>query len=182
MPLSAYCAAVLARELADPAYDGLTADQGWAWLMLPTPQGPAAEPTGVRLTPRVAARVVGAAKAEAIAAALRQQFPVTADFLMTEGIDPAAAETQAFLAQLQQVGTLEAGDVAALAAVGTRSVPRPDLPRRFDARFAPAPGGRWWHVAADGSPGGDADPALSGFPNDLDRADFDAAWAAAGRN
>lgn len=180
MPLSAYCANVLKAELAKSDYNGMTADQGWAWLTQPILQSPVSHPSGVLLTPVVAAKLVGAANAEKIAAALKSDFPITADHLMDEGIDPTKAETQGFLAQLVAGNVIAAADRDTLVTAGTVSVPRPDLPPRFDTRFEPA---LWPHVDANGNPSADPnDQAIHGFPNSIERADFDTAWAAAGRS
>lgn len=54
MALNNYCAKVLARELAGSDYDGMTADQAWEWLMLPT-VNVANEDTHALLTPVFAA-------------------------------------------------------------------------------------------------------------------------------
>jgi hypothetical protein len=48
-----------------------------------------------------------------------------------------------------------------------------DMGPRFDTRFEPK---LWWHVAPDGSQGKPGDPAIHGFPNSIERADFDEAW------
>lgn len=177
--LNEYCAAVLARELAGTDYDGKTADQAWAWLMLPTPQDPVTTPTGLRLTPVTLAGLVGAAKTELVASAMKQAYPVTGDHLMTEGVDPLRAETLGFLSQLVSGGVLSEADVDAVRAAAVRVTPQADLPRRFDQRFDPQ---RWPHVADDGSAGGEGDEAIRGFPNDITREEFDSAWASAGRN
>lgn len=177
--LDDYCATVLRRELSGADYDGKTVDEAWAWLMLPRAQAPLSEPTGLRLTPVILAGLVGAAKAEACATALKAAYPVIGDHLMREGIDPLKAESAAFLGGLVAATVLSTEDAVAITAAAARPIPVPSLPRRFDRRFDPD---RWPHVAADGDVGKDSDPAIHGFPNDIDRADFNAAWLAAGRS
>lgn len=178
MPLNAYCATVLARELAGSDYNGLTADAAWAWLTQPTPRQPQAVPTGLKLTPVVFAGIVGAAKANAVASAIQQAYPLIAGSLMTEGIDPTKAESSAFLAGLVTGGVLTQADLDAVNAAAVRQVPQSPLPERFPERFLPE---RWQHVAPDGTAGGEDDPSLAGFPNTITRDEFNAAWSAAGR-
>lgn len=179
MPLNAYCATVLARELASADYNGKTADEAWAWLMLPTARQPLSVPTGLKLTPVVFAGIVGANKANAVAAAIQQAYPLIASALMTEGIDPTKAESSAFLAGLVTGGVLTQADLDAVNAAAVRQVPQDPLPERFIERFLPE---RWPHVAPDGTAGGAESPSLTGFPNAITRDEFNAAWSAAGRN
>lgn len=89
-------AAVLLGEVRKPEYDGKTAEQAHAYLFDYRTLD-AARPTGLRLTPLAAARLFGATKAERVAAAVKQAYPVTADFLFSEGLDPTSAEVKAFL-------------------------------------------------------------------------------------
>lgn len=178
MSLNPYCQAVLRHELAKPDYDGKTADQAWAWLTEPVVPPPVATPNGLRLTPVRLAKIIGAAKTEAVAAALKAAYPLTAGYLMEEGVDPQTQEAGAFLAQLVTAGVLTPADLAAVQA-SCVTVTQPSGYVRFDRRFLPAD---WPHVADDGTVSADTtQPAIHGFPNRIDRSDFDAAWVAAGR-
>lgn len=177
MPLSPYRANVLKTELADSAYDGMTADQAWDWLMVPT-VSQSQEPTHAMLTPRLAASVIGPLKAEALAAKIKAALPNTADAYLLGGVDLSDDATSAFLDYCVDGTTVLQADVNTLKALGTRTVTT-TTKARFSQRFYP---GRWPHVAEDGTPGGPGDSMLSGFPNQISRADFDTAWAAAGRS
>lgn len=172
--LNAYCANVLKAELAKADYNGMTADQAWAWLTQPVAQAPVSTPTGALLTPVAVARLLGPAKAEAVAAALKSAFPTVADHLMSEGVDPLAPATETFFASLVASNVLTSGDVTTLTATGTLTVTPPPLPPRFHERFNTD---AWPHVAEDGTVGTASDKAIHGFPNAILRADFDAAWA-----
>jgi len=172
-----YCQNVLKLELAKADYNGMTADAAWAWLMTPATTTTAV-PTNARLTPILAASVLGPAKAEAIAHKTAQQLPTIAAALMSVGVNLSDPATAAFLDALVDGTSVTAADVAALKALGSTTLATA-VPRRFDQRFDPA---AWPHVAADGSLGSPGDPAIHQFPNSLDRSDFDAAWSAAGRS
>lgn len=175
--LDTYCSNVLARELRGPDYDGLTADQAWAWLTQPAVTT-SDEDTHLPLTPLVAARVLGPVKANAVAAKVAASLPAIAASLMSSGVDLSDPTTAGFLASLVDGASVLAADVQALVALGKRTVTT-TAPPRMDRRFDPA---RWPHVAADGGEGSESDPAIHGFPNALGRADFDACWALAGRS
>lgn len=179
--MSPYCAKVLSIELAKSDYDGMTADQGWAWLTAPVYQQTLQVPTGIRLTPIVAAGLIGATKANAMAAAVLATFPAIGHDLLTEGIDPTKDETKAFIAQLVAGKVITQDDADTLAASATQTVNMGLLQARFDERFQPK---NWPSVADDGSidPSGKSQ-AIHQFPNclELQREDFDIAWKAAGR-
>lgn len=174
--LDGYCHNVLAAELRKPDYDGMTADEGWAWLCLPQ-QTQQTHVTGALLTPVVAAKVLGPVKANVLAARTRAARPDIADALMREGVNLSDPLTAAFLGSLVG-GPISQADVDALLALGTRTVIQAHPPR-FGRRFGPA---QWPHVAADGTPGGPDDGSIRGFPNAIERDEFDRAWAEARGN
>lgn len=166
--MNEYCMKVLTLELSKPDYDGMKADTAWSWLMEPTVTEHD-EPTNLKLTPLVAAGVLGPIKANAITKAVRMALPDIADSLLAAGVNVSDPATGAFLDSLTQAG-IAAEDIATLKALGTRKV-TVTTPRRFDSRFFPE---LWPDVDGTGT--------INGFPNTIDRADFDKAWEAAGRN
>ncbi len=173
--LTPYCQKVLQLELVKTDYDDKTADEAWSWLMdLVTPSG-VTRPSGVRLTPLLVAGLLGPAKAEAIAVALKTAFPTIGELLMQAGVDPLAPASQTFFASLVAGNVITAEDVGVLAATAVVTTQSPSYVR-FDRRFFP---GDWPHVTADGDIGTESDQAIHGFPNTIDRSDFDAAWAVA---
>lgn len=174
--LTEYNAAVLRREFAGSDYDGKSADQAWTWLMEPTVTTSEVD-THTRLTPGVAASLIGPTAANTLAGAIKSQLPYIADTLLSAGVDASDPETRGFLDALSGTA-LTADQVATLKATGKRTVTATE-PRRFDRRFDPD---RWPHVAPSGEAGNDEDTAITGFPNDLSRDEFNAAWIAAGRN
>lgn len=171
--LNAYCRNVLITELSGPDYAGMTADQAWDWLTEPAVTT-AQEETGARLTPLLAASVVGPAAANLIAAKVRAALPAIADDLLRDGVSLADPSTAPFLGSLVGDGVTQA-HVDALLALRYRAV-TVTATARFDRRFDPE---RWPHVNADGLPGGDHDPAITGFPNAVTRDEFNDAWLAA---
>lgn len=178
--LNEYCATVLTRELTSADYDSLTSNAAWSWLMDPVKQPPSVVPTGIKITAISLARTLGAPKAEAIVKALKLTYPTIGELLITEGIDPLTGEAQTFIANLVKNGILSSpADTDAITAAVYKSIPLPDLPRRFESRFAPD---RWPRVNSDGSVGDENAEAISGFPNTIERVDFDAAWKKAGRS
>lgn len=174
--LNDYCAAVLARELAKADYDGMSADEAYAWLTQPS-DASAQAPTHAKLTPLLAAATIGPAKAEALAAKIQAALPTIAGPLMAQGVDLSDALTAAFLGSMVDGEGVLQTDVEALLSLGTRGVSA-SLPARFSRRFSPD---SWPHVAEDGSEGDENDPAIHGFPNLITREEFDLGWAAAGR-
>ncbi len=175
--LSLYCAKVLERELQKSDYDNMTADQGWAWLMLPVTSSHN-EDTHIRLTPLMAAGVLGPVKANALAAKVKSVLPDIADNLMRDGVDLSDPLTGVFLDSLVDGSTVHVEDVVILKAIGKRTI-TVTSPRRFDRRFDPE---HWPHVSEDGTEGmPDTDQAIHGFPNDIKREHFDLAWQKAGR-
>lgn len=174
--LSDYCKNILKAELSKPDYDGKTADQGWAWLMLPTTSEEEIA-TNTKLTPIMAAGVIGPIKANAIAVKIGQLLPGIATALMDAGVDLSHAATGPFLNSLVG-GSVEQADIDALLTLGKRTVTT-TTPRRFDRRFDPI---LWPHIDENGDAGDGNCLAISGFPNDLEREDFNAAWVAVGRN
>jgi hypothetical protein len=174
--MNEYCQNVLKAELAKSDYDGKTADQGWAWLMEPRTEE-ISKPTGIKLTPLVAAATLGPMKANALAGKILAVLPHIGAALMQDGVDLAHPATKPFLDVLVGDG-ITAEDIAALMALGVEITVKQFKPR-FDERFFPE---LWPHVAKDGNIGGADDPAISGFPNTVSREDFDKAWSAAGRN
>lgn len=173
--LNEYCLNVLKAELSKPDYDGKDAAAAWSWLM-DTTVSERDEPTNLLLTPSVAASILGPTKANAIAVAVKRALPGIADDLLRNGVNVSNPETGKFLGSLTAAG-IPAEDIAAINALGTKKVTT-ITPRRFDSRFYPA---LWPHVGEDGTPNADG-PAISGFPNTIERADFDKAWELAGRN
>lgn len=175
--LSDYCKNILRVELSKPDYDGMTVDQAWAWLTQPI-TATTSTPTGKRLTPAIVAGLIGPVKANAIASQLKIAFPAISEHLMAEGIDSTNSDSQVFIAGLVAGGVLTSGDAAKLAAVGVATTTTTSQ-ARFDERFRPH---NWPHVAEDGTIGTDEDKAIHGFPNAIERSDFDAAWQAAGKS
>lgn len=175
--LTAYCQNVLALELAKPDYGSMTSDQGWEWLTQPVLPPPIQTATQM-LTPVVFAHILGPAKAESVALAIKNAFPTIADHLLDAGVDPTSPFVKAFLSQMVAGGVLTKTEVDAVAAAAIGSVQPPSTPARFDQRFSPT---QWPHVSKDGSIGTEEDQAIHGFPNSIDRTDFNAAWTTAGR-
>lgn len=161
----------LGTDLALSEWDGLTADAAFARLTEPTATT-SQVPTGYRITPLDASAMLGPAKAQAIAAALRQAYPDIAESLMGSGIDPTNASAGGFFTGLVQASVLTPEDVAAVMARCVRTVTT-TTPPLFLSRFGRAV----WPEQAGNYPTG-----VPGFPNRILRAEFDAAWAQAGRN
>lgn len=174
--LNAYCSKVLERELRSPEYDGMSADQGWAWLMLPRTTIEQVD-THLKLTPMVATITIGPIKANALAEAIKTKIPAIADILMSVGVDLSDNATGAFLDSLVDNSTVMAEDINALKALGKKTETT-TFRRRFEERFDPM---RWPHVDINGEQGNQTNQAIHGFPNDLTREEFDVSWAAAGR-
>lgn len=171
--LTAYCRNVLIAELAKPDYDGKTAAEAFAWLTEPVATT-RHEPTGVELTPRVAASVIGPLKAEILASRVLTALPSIGPALLAGGVSLGDPETAPFLSSLAG-GPLLQGDIDALLALGTRSVAE-SAPPRMSRRFDPE---AWPHLDDDGHAGGPDDPAITGFPNSISRDEFDDAWHSA---
>lgn len=174
--LTPYCANVLKAELSKPDYAAKDNAAAWVWLMEPTTTT-ADVPTNLKLTPLVAAQLLGPIKANAFALAVKAALPGIADAILAEGVNVSDPQTQAFLGSLATAPGITQEDIDALRALGTKQVTT-TVPRRFDSRFYPE---LWPHVGDDGVPNEDG-PAITGFPNTIERSDFDAAWLAAGRN
>lgn len=167
-------AAILRQELSDPVYDGMTAKQAWEWLFAPyvVSSETVVVAPAQRLTPRVVASLIGPAKANAIAQALKSTFPAIGDVLMAEGVDPAHADTVAFLGQLKTAGTLSQADLDKLTASTTRTNEKREV--RAQERFLAEK-----IIALAVAAGLSAHPPADefGFPNLVDLADFQAAWS-----
>lgn len=171
--LTAYCRNVLIAELKKSDYDGMTADAAFAWLTEPT-TATRPERAGVRLTPIMAASVIGPIKAEILASRVLAALPSIGPPLLAGGVSLDDAQTGPFLSSLVG-GPLDQADIDALLALGSRTATE-TTPPRIARRFDPA---HWPRVAPDGTEGGPDDPAISGFPNAVTRAEFDDAWQAA---
>ena len=105
----------------------------------PNPVPPVRIPTGTLITPRLAAKVMGPAKANALAGAVKQTFPFIADHLLETGVDPVDPHTQGFFTALVQAGVISPADSDALASLGTRDDPNYSAvisgPSRLQALF-----------------------------------------------
>lgn len=126
---------------------------------------------------RVRGRVLGPVKANNLAVKIKTTFPAIADGLLAAGVDLSLPATASFLDGLVGDG-IGQSDVDALKSYGKREVSATSPPR-FDLRFEPS---RWPHVAADGGAGAEDDPPIHGFPNSIEKSDFEAAWRPGGVN
>lgn len=173
--LTPYQQKVLQQELISSDYNGMTVDQAWIWLMSPIVTS-TQQLTNISLTPVLVSKVLGPLKANALAANVRTMLPEISDSLMQGGVNLSDQVTIQFLPSLVG-GLITLNDINVLLALGVQTVTITSS-RRFESRFDPI---RWPHITSDGQIGSDSDPALSGFPNDLIRSDFDITWITAGR-
>lgn len=167
--LSNYCRNVLKAELLKNAYDNMSADEAWTWLMVGEETSEEV-PTGALLSPNLGAAVLGPIKANLLASKIHAAIPAIADNLMNEGVSLSSEVTIAFLNAMVGDGITQ-DDVDALIALGTKTVTHTSQPR-FDNRFTAA---LWPNVKDDGTIGGNK--PITGFPNTLEREDFDSVWS-----
>ena len=100
-------------ELQKNDYDGMSSAEAHTFLFWPKTETEQTV-TKTPLTPLTVAKVLGAAKAEIIATAVKSAYPNIADNLLINGLDPASMELQGFLQYLVTQNALTSEEVTDL--------------------------------------------------------------------
>jgi len=158
MPLTNDQQARLVEELQAAVYNGKSADQSWS-LLTEFQTITDTVPSHAQCGPGLLVKACGPAGATRVINAMKATFPEeVVQAMLNNGEDLSDPTTAAMLAAFLQAGAILQRDHDALLALATVTTTHQEPPRLYAMIHG-----------------------VAGYPNAIERTDFDTAWAAAGR-